>query len=287
MSPAVTWERPSSRITRFTGCQRVQGDDLRETDIWFSTATGKIVNSQEVFYDQQVAPDSVIDLGNRIVCPGFIDVQFNGAFGFDFSRPTTDIQSYIKSFRGLNRGLARTGVTSYLPTVTSSKPEVYHSVLPCLGPSGSIRVAEDGAESLGAHCEGPFISPTKNGIHSTDVLRSAPNGLKDLVDCYGQDSLSTNEHSSQQSPVKMITAAPELEGILASIPAIVSGGTIFAIGHTEADFSTASQAISAGATMITHLFNAMKPLHHRNPGVFGTLGQASNCLLYTSPSPRD
>jgi N-acetylglucosamine-6-phosphate deacetylase len=74
----------------------------------------------------------------------------------------------------------------------------------------------------------------------------------------------------------MITAAPEIASMTATIPEIVSRGIVYSIGHTEASYEEASAAISAGGTMITHLFNAMRPLHHRNPGVFGVLGRAES-----------
>jgi N-acetylglucosamine-6-phosphate deacetylase len=72
----------------------------------------------------------------------------------------------------------------------------------------------------------------------------------------------------------MITAAPELGAMTALIPALTARGIIFSVGHSEATYEEASAAVSAGATMITHLFNAMRPLHHRNPGIFGVLGVA-------------
>jgi N-acetylglucosamine-6-phosphate deacetylase len=137
-------------------------------------------------------------------------------------------------------------------------------------------VAADGAESLGAHCEGPFLSPTKNGIHAVDVLLTASNGFADVEDCYDAVNLKANSESDEPSLplVRMITAAPELGGITEAIPEIRSRGIIFSIGHSEATFEEASAAVQVGATMITHLFNAMRPLHHRNPGIFGVLGTA-------------
>jgi len=78
------------------------------------------------------------------------------------------------------------------------------------------------------------------------------------------------------SNIKKITAAPELGNMQHLIPEIVSKGTIYSIGHTEATYEDASTAVANGATMITHLFNAMRPLHHRNPGVFGVLGIAES-----------
>jgi len=74
--------------------------------------------------------------------------------------------------------------------------------------------------------------------------------------------------------IKMITAAPEEGTMTATIPSITSRGIVYSIGHTEATYEEASLAVASGATMITHLFNAMRPLHHRNPGVFGVLGIA-------------
>ncbi|GAB7348864.1 hypothetical protein MBLNU459_g7566t1 [Dothideomycetes sp. NU459] len=267
MPAAVSPERPRSGITRITGCRLVKGDDIVEGDLWISSVTGRILRSQEVFYEHQAAPDEVIDLGGRIVCPGFIDVQFNGAFGFDFSQAPQDTTAYIKELRELNSKVIKTGVTSYLPTITSQRPEVYQKALPFLAPSGGARNADDGAESLGAHCEGPFLSPTKNGIHSVDVLQAAQS-FADLEACYGAQNLQS------PSPIKIITAAPEVGNMAAVVPEVAERGIVFSIGHTEATYEQTSAAVGAGATMITHLFNAMKPLHHRNPGVFGSLGQA-------------
>ena len=142
-----------------------------------------------------------------------------------------------------------------------------------------MRLAEDGAESLGAHCEGPFLSPTKNGIHKSDVLIEA-NTFSDLEECYGSANIDPFtdplDGSARKPAVKMITAAPEVGQMTKIIPELISRGITYSIGHTEASYEEASAAVAAGATMITHLFNAMRPLHHRNPGVFGVLGIAES-----------
>lgn len=136
------------------------------------------------------------------------------------------------------------------------------------------RTPEDGAESLGAHVEGPFLNPTKNGIHDANVMRQAST-FKDIEDCYGVDNLLPLEGThAQQSGIKKITLAPERGNIRELIPELRSRGIICSIGHSEATYEEASSAVAAGATMITHLFNAMRPLHHRNPGIFGVLGIA-------------
>ncbi|KAF2718839.1 carbohydrate esterase family 9 protein [Polychaeton citri CBS 116435] len=284
MPIAVSPERPRSGITRLTGARLVKGDDLVEEDLWISSVTGKILNSQEVFYGHGVVPDEVIDLKGKIITPGFLDVQFNGAFGFDFSTIPEDVPgdidggmaSYAKGLGRLNRKLVHTGVTSYLPTLPSQKSEVYHKALKYLGPSGTSRNALEGSESLGAHCEGPFISPTKNGIHNQGVLQEANDGFLTMEACYGRSCFpeAIDAQYGEKSPISLVTLAPEVPGVALAIPELVKRGIRVAIGHTEATYEDAKQAISLGVTMITHLFNAMRPLHHRNPGIFGVLGQA-------------
>ncbi|EDN04493.1 conserved hypothetical protein [Histoplasma mississippiense (nom. inval.)] len=175
-----------------------------------------------------------------------------------------------------------------------------HLVLPSLGPSGGPRRAEDGAESLGAHVEGPFLSPGKNGIHSPSVLLAANTGFQDLIDCYGAENLLASQDVPSSAPItptttststsassasttrsnptaniKMITAAPEVGIMNTLIPTLVSHNIIYSIGHSDATYEQALDALAAGASMITHLFNAMRPFYHRHPGIFGLLAQQS------------
>lgn len=117
-----------SGITKFTNCLLVKGDKLVAEDLWISSITGKILYSQEVFYDQRATPDRIIDLRGKIISPGFIDVQLNGGFGFDFSVVPDDVSTYAKGVRRVNKDLIKTGVTSYLPTLISQRSEVYHQV---------------------------------------------------------------------------------------------------------------------------------------------------------------
>ncbi|KAK3350116.1 carbohydrate esterase family 9 protein [Lasiosphaeria hispida] len=259
-------------ITKLTNCRLLRGNALVWGDVWVCSTTGKILRSQATFYDDLILPDKTIDLGGRIVSPGFVECQLNGAFGFNFSTVLEDMSQYRKRVSDLNKMLVQTGVTSYVPTVTSQTSELYKKVLPFLGTSGQRRAAEDGAESLGAHVEGPFLNPGKNGVHNVSVLRQAES-FKDLEDMYGVSNI--NPDATEGSiPIKMITAAPELGHMMELIPKLRSRGIVCSIGHSEATYEEASVAVAAGATMITHLFNAMRPLHHRNPGIFGVLGIA-------------
>jgi N-acetylglucosamine-6-phosphate deacetylase len=133
MPSAISQHSPNpsrSGIIKFTNCRLVRNNRIVQEDLWISQRNGRILDGQKVFYEFRTAPDHVIDLKGRIVAPGLIDVQLNGAFGFDFSVAPEDITQYPKNLSRLNRNMIATGVTSYLPTLTSQKSEVYHKVNP-------------------------------------------------------------------------------------------------------------------------------------------------------------
>jgi N-acetylglucosamine-6-phosphate deacetylase len=258
------------RITKFTNGYLLKDGQLVAGDLWVSSETGRIVSSQSAFYSAHLTPDNVVDLDGRILSPGFIDVQINGCYNFDFSSPDPE---YASKLAHTHRQMIKTGLTSYVPTVISTKPEAYHSVLPHLGPSGKDRDGSKGCETLGAHVEGPFLSPVRNGIHNPEVLREA-HSWSDIEDCYGASNLQN---------ICYITAAPERGNMMSLIPEFVSRGIVYAIGHSDATFDQAQSAIAAGALMVTHLFNAMRPFAHREPGIFGLLGQSAPSTPLATP----
>lgn len=265
--PEPTLQTPSkSGLIRLTNCRLIRETSIVAQDLWFSSITAKILNGQDLFYQKDLEPAETVDLGGKLVAPGFIDVQVNGAFGFDFSAIPEDMTTYQEGLHSVNHGLLKTGVTSYLPTIPSQLPEVFQSALPYLAPSGATRNASLGCESLGAHCEGPFLSPHKCGAHNPSVLLSASNGLTDLETCYGAESLS-----SSSPTIRMITLAPELPGILDAIPELKKRGIVVSIGHSEAGVALGTQAVTKGAAMVTHLFNAMPAPIAREPSFFGLL----------------
>lgn len=120
--------QPRNGLTKFTNCRLVKGDRLVNEDLWVSSQTGKIIHSQATFYDDLNLPDETIDLGGRIVAPGMIECQLNGAFGFNFSTLLDDMSQYGKKVKDVNRLMIQTGVTSYIPTITSQRPELYQKV---------------------------------------------------------------------------------------------------------------------------------------------------------------
>ncbi|KAJ1854694.1 N-acetyl-glucosamine-6-phosphate deacetylase [Coemansia sp. RSA 1853] len=249
-----------SQITQIYNCRVIRGHALDFDEVWFQN--GRIINPA-LLYGLR-GPDVRIDAQGLIVAPGLVDVQLNGAFGYDFSFNLDDID---KCLNAVSRGILLQGCTSFCPTVVSSTSKTYHTVLPHIGRRpGSLR---NGAESLGAHVEGPFMNPKKKGAHEQACLRAAPNGLADFDECYGLDNL--REH------VCYMTLAPELDGVLGAIPNLINQcGIVVSQGHSAASHETALQAHRSGAKMITHLFNAMTSFHHRDPGIVGLLGGAEN-----------
>jgi N-acetylglucosamine-6-phosphate deacetylase len=181
--------------------------------------------------------------GARIL-PGLIDIQVNGAFGDDFGDPSADIP-------GICRRLPRFGVTAFVPTIVTSAPEVYAPAL------ANLRhpPAPGEAQVLGVHIEGPFISHPFRGAHDPAHLRPP--------------SIEEAGRWLEAGDVRWLTLAPELPGALDLISFLVERGVRVSIGHTDATWSQAEAGVAAGATLATHLFNAMRPLRHRDPGVAG------------------
>ncbi|KAF9116345.1 hypothetical protein BGX27_003338 [Mortierella sp. AM989] len=262
-----------TKVTKITNCRILRDHKIVEKDaIWIQD--GKIIDPHKFFWYQKRLPDVVLDAEGLLVVPGFIETQINGAFGVDFSLPL-DHDKYEKGILRVSRGLLKYGTTSYCPTIVSSSASVYHKVLSHLKPRAGT--AETGATILGAHVEGPFINKARHGAHELGVLQaSAHNGYSDFKDVYGFEG-KTPEAQKRLSDedlncVKIITCAPELEGIMDSIPDLVKAGITVSVGHSMANISQAEQSVMNGATFITHLFNAMPQFHHRDPGVIGLLG---------------
>ena len=123
-------------VVKLTNCRLAIGDELVWRDLYVSGTTGRILDPQHTFFDLRKTPSETRDLNGRIVASGFIDVQINGGFGFDFSVPDAH---YEDKLRAVQCKLVRTGVTSYVPTLTSQKPTVYGKVATTESP-GSLQI---------------------------------------------------------------------------------------------------------------------------------------------------
>jgi N-acetylglucosamine-6-phosphate deacetylase len=190
----------------------------------------------------------VFDANDLLLAPGLIDLQLNGGFGFDFTADPGTIWQVGKQ-------LPQYGVTAFLPTIITSPPktasraqEVLH-----LGPPTSYC----GASPLGLHLEGPFLNPQKRGAHNPEYLR-----LPDLT--------IASEWTLDKG-VRLVTLAPELPGALELIWALKQHSVVVSAGHSLASFDEALAAFKAGIRYGTHLFNAMPPIDHRQPGLVAAL----------------
>ncbi|KAG0371609.1 putative N-acetylglucosamine-6-phosphate deacetylase [Mortierella sp. AD032] len=263
----------TAKVIKITNCRVLRDSKIVDKDaIWIQD--GKIIDPHKFFWYQKRLPDEVLDAEGLLVSPGFIETQINGAFGVDFSVPS-DQDTYERDLTKVSRGLLKYGTTSYCPTIVSSSAAVYHKVLPFLKPRPGS--SDSGASILGAHVEGPFINEARVGAHERKVLQaSASNGYNDFKSVYGLEGATPEEqrklNDEDLHSVKIITCAPELDGVMASIPDLVKAGITVSIGHSMANTSEAEKAVLQGATFITHLFNAMPQFHHRDPGVIGLLG---------------
>uniref|UniRef100_A0A8C2WF61 N-acetylglucosamine-6-phosphate deacetylase n=1 Tax=Cyclopterus lumpus TaxID=8103 RepID=A0A8C2WF61_CYCLU len=250
------WRRGQERyspVTQFTQCRVLREHRLQREDLW--VRDGRILDPEKLFFDEQGYADQRVDCEGSIIAPGFIDVQINGGYGVDFSQPSEDVSSGV-SF--VSQKILQHGVTSFCPTLVTSPPGVYHKVLP------QVKVHDGGAQGagvLGVHLEGPFISAEKKGAHPERFLRTFQSGgIEDLMEAYG--SLDN---------VAMVTLAPELAGSQSVVRELCRRGVTVSLGHSVANLSQAEEAVLHGASFITHLFNAMLPFHHRDPGIVGLL----------------
>jgi N-acetylglucosamine-6-phosphate deacetylase len=179
-----------------------------------------------------------------LIAPGLVDLQVNGAAGVQ----ATDGHGALDR---IERTLLARGVTTYLPTVISAPDEAMARTVDEL----AERATDPASPAAGVHLEGPFLSPAHAGVHQDDLLR-APAG-RPLPLAYASSAL------------RLVTLAPELEGALDLVGALRARGVTVSLGHSGADAATARAAFAAGATLITHFFDAMAPLHHRAPGLAG------------------
>ncbi|KAF7976438.1 hypothetical protein HWV62_6869 [Athelia sp. TMB] len=267
---------PENTLICFTNARLATPEGALVTgDLWIDSHTGRILDAQRTFFAGR-RPERIIDLGGNVLCPGFVDVQINGAYGVDFSLYDDD-ERYLKGLERVATRIVETGVTALVPTIVTQSAELYPTLLRLLRP----HTYPTGAHLLGWHAEGPFLQPSKRGAHTPALLRAAPDGWDSIEAVYGAANLAEQEDWLMQNAdggagvgVRVVTGAPELEGVGASVGELARRGVVFSLGHSIAPTVTASRAIAAGARLITHLFNAMPQLHHRDPCIIGLLGSS-------------
>lgn len=193
----------------------------------------------------------VVQLGEALLAPGFVDIHVHGGGGQDVNRPTPE--QAARAALDMAAFHARHGTTSLVATTVSDTHEVLLSAL-----EGIAEAAERPFSGiLGSNLEGPFISRVRAGAQYPGALR--PPSEREFSQLLERG----------RGTLRLVTVAPELPGALEIVHAATNAGVVACLGHTDADYETAMAAFDAGARHVAHLFNGMAPLHHRRPGPAG------------------
>jgi N-acetylglucosamine-6-phosphate deacetylase len=191
-----------------------------------------------------------LELPSGVLAPGLVDLQVNGYFGVELMVADPD------GWAAVAAGLPGTGCTAFLPTfVTAPVPRLADALRRAAGFAGQLPAR--GARVLGVHLEGPFISPARHGAHNPEwIIPASPAAVAELL-------------AAGEGLLRLVTLAPEVDGGLAAIGSLTAAGVLVSVGHSDATAAQVAAAAGAGARMVTHLYDAQRPLHHREPGVVG------------------
>jgi N-acetylglucosamine-6-phosphate deacetylase len=192
------------------------------------------------------APGPGRDLGGALLAPGFIDVHVHGAAGAEF------LDADPAERAAILRAHARGGTTGLLATTVTASHERLLRAVQALAAAEPV---DGGAALLGIHLEGPYLCERHRGAQDPAHLRPPDRAELDALLAAG--------------PVRLVTLAPELPGAPETIGRLAGAGVVASVGHTDATYAQAMAAFDAGARHATHLFNGMRPFHHREPGVIG------------------
>ena len=197
----------------------------------------------------------VVDFGDAILTPGFLDIHIHGGAGLDVMRASPSELPRLGKF------LSSHGVTGYFPTTVAAPLDATCTALNDI--ADAIEASEKASPEstlalpLGIHLEGPFLSHKRRGVHPPENL------LEPTVSIFDRLWQAARGH------VRMLTIAPEIPGAIEVIAEAARRGVCVSIGHSDAELPIAKEAVAKGAKHATHTFNAMRPLDHRNPGIIG------------------
>jgi N-acetylglucosamine-6-phosphate deacetylase len=204
---------------------------------------GALIRGDVEVADGRIAAVGLEGGGSSIAVPGFVDLQANGFGGVDFAN--ADAAAY----RRAGEALLASGVTAFQPTLITAPEDDLVAAL------AEVPADPIGPRILGVHLEGPFLSPERPGTHPPEALRAPDQVLLErLLDA---------------GPVTYVTLAPELPGALELVELLHARGIVVAFGHSDATADEAHAGFDRGVATVTHLFNAMRPFAHRDPGIAG------------------
>jgi N-acetylglucosamine-6-phosphate deacetylase len=222
----------------------LQNRMVPSANVWISE--GKIMKIDTEDLSIPEGDYEQLDGGGHLLVPGMIDVHIHGANGFDMMDGTE------KSIQEVSSACASSGCTSFLATSVSSTLE---DLLEMIRSVKRVIGHEVGAKIAGIHLEGPYLNPKRKGMQNEKYLRH-PN-LEEMQLIFQEAG----------SLIKMVTIAPELPGGMELISFLKERGVVIAIAHSDATYEEAKLAFASGASHVTHCFNGMRPIHHRDPGV--------------------
>jgi len=205
---------------------------------------------------------TTLDAGGRIIAPGFIDIHIQGAGGADVLDATID------SLKAISQTCARFGVTSFLATTVFKAGQKNQHVVTAARNAGRNL---GGANLLGIHLEGPFVSPEKRGMIQPDCLSAPSLELLDKI------------LDQTEGRLKIMTIAPELPNSFQVVRQLVSRNIIASFGHSNATYEQTLDGFNAGISHVTHLFNTMPSLHHRSPGPLIAIFQTKHVTAQIIP----
>lgn len=225
------------------------------------TEPESIVENSGIDIIKEVTDEIVIDASNLYVLPGFIDIHSHGAVGHDFSDGDLDGLKEILSYQYAH------GVTSYCPTTMTLPKEKLLEIFRQFGDWVESEELLKMSRIVGLNMEGPFLDSAKKGAHKEEDI------LTPDVDFFQK----CNEVCGNR--ICLVTVAPNTAGALDFIREVKKDGAVtVSLGHTDADYDTTKEAFNAGASHVTHLFNAMTPMNHRNPGLIGAAAENESCM---------
>lgn len=216
--------------------------ELKKLDI-------KITGEKIAEIGENLSGDAILDVNDKYILPGFIDTHIHGAYGIRIDDAVGD-HNKITKFE------ATQGVTSIAITTDTAE---FGKILEQIERAVMLSKTCHGTKIVAIHAEGPFLSQSKKGAMNPEYILAPDNDKLDRMIAAGKGML------------KLITIAPDKDGSIEFIRYAKSKGLVVSMGHTDADFETAQAAIDAGATQLTHTFNAMRPINHREPGVLGAV----------------
>ena len=234
----------------------IKGGAVYQEDKSFAIQDLYIEDGLIVTNKEQLSDTTIINAENLLVLPGLIDIHSHGAVGHDFS--DGDIEGLKKILKYQHAH----GITSYCPTTMTLPKEnllqIFHSIRDWKDEPGQSRM-------VGINMEGPFLDPDKRGAHREDYIT------------FPDTEFFRECNKTCKGQIRLMTVAPNMDGAIELIGEL-KDETVISLGHSSADYETSKAAFQAGASHVTHLFNAMNPMNHRTPGLIAAALEDENCM---------